>query len=209
MDKLKEKIFETSLSRIWGHFQNHDSAILTAFRHTMINCANEDDSTGENLQTPQNKDRNKQLSASLMKLGYGITKTSGVFIENYNTEAAKQVKEDSYLVVNLKNDPNFVQNIQKLGEHFCQDSVLIVPQGGKGAYLLGTNHSAFPGFGQKHLVGDFKPAIPSDFMSTVDGKRPFHFGEGENYVIETFDRLGNNSKYFVTNISKDILAKIL
>ena len=54
---------ESGLSRIYGHIMEHDSAILTAFRNEYTNA--------ENYQ------RNRELKAYLLSMGYGVTKVEG------------------------------------------------------------------------------------------------------------------------------------
>jgi hypothetical protein len=76
----------------------------------------------------ENYERNRQLKAVLLNKGYGVADIDGTYVEDFGTDAAKEVKEDSFFVVNLKDDPNFKDTITGLGEHFCQDSVLFVPR---------------------------------------------------------------------------------
>jgi hypothetical protein len=107
-----------------------------------------------------------------------------------------EVSEDSYFVVNLPNDPSFTDKIKKLGEMFCQDSVLILEKGGDVNYLFGTNNSDFPGYGETIPVGNFKPGIESEFMTKVGG-RPF--------ALESFDLLQINSKRIVKEFAKPVI----
>ena len=188
------KLNESSLNRIHSHIMNHDCAIITAFRGKLENCITND--VSEKLSLSDNKSRNKGLKASLLYLRYSITKVEGSYIENYLSDIQKEVIEDSYFVVNLKDDPKFVDNIVRLGEIFCQDSVLIMEKGGKNNYLVGTNFHTFPGYGEKIEVGHFKPAIEAEFMTKVGG-RPFS--------LESFDMLQNNTKYLVREFAKPIL----
>ena len=79
---------------------------------------------------------------------------------------------------------------------FCQDSVMIVEQGGDNNYLFGTNKSDFPGYGEKIELGHFKPGIEAEFMTKVSG-RPF--------ALESFGDLQINSKRIVKEFAKPIL----
>jgi hypothetical protein len=65
----------------------------------------------------ENYERNRQLKAVLLNKGYGVTDVDGTYVEDFGTDAAKEVKEDSFFVVNLKDDPNFKDTITGLGEH--------------------------------------------------------------------------------------------
>jgi hypothetical protein len=194
MDKFGKVLNESSLTRIHSHIMKHDCAVITAFRSKLINCMSEDD--GDKLNIRDNKNRNKHLKAALITLGYGVTSVKGTYIENYMSDNQVEVKEDSYFVVNLNDNPDFVSHITKLGEMFCQDSVMIVERGGNNNYLFGTNKSDFPGYGEKIELGHFKPGIEAEFMTKVGG-RPF--------ALESFGDLQINSKRIVKEFAKPIL----
>ena len=142
-------ISESSLSRVHKHMEERETAVITAFRgdiQDFSKCTERSDTPGEE---DTNLSRNRDLKAALLSLGYGVTKAKGSYIENFNTPEAFEVSEDSMFVVNLEEDSSFVNSITTLGEKYCQDSVLIIPKGAKGAYLIGTNNSEFPGYGNK------------------------------------------------------------
>ena len=146
--------------------------------------------------------RNKNLKAVLLKMGYGVTRVDGSYIENFkDVDNRKEVSEESFFVVNLKDDPDFNNNINKLGQMFCQDSVLLIPQGGDAAFLLGTNET-WPGLGEKEDVGRFEGGKEAEFMSRVKG-RPFVFKEVHQQ--ETYEQLGRNARWAVTNITKRVM----
>lgn len=197
-DSPKYVLSESGLSRVWGHITDHDTAIITAFRNDPLDnseCAFESDREEEgNTALQTNKDRNSDLKAALLYSRYGVTKVDGAYIENYlDPEKQVEVKEDSLFVVNLNDDPEFFSNIEKLGQMFCQDSVLMIPQGGDGAYLLGTNNSEWPGLGNREMVGKFRAGEEAEFMTKVK-KRPFTFNEN----LQTFSDLPKNSKWVVS-----------
>jgi hypothetical protein len=196
---------ESGLSRVLQHIEAHDCAILTAFRNDpkdMSKCAkgSVDDNDQEGNTRALNKKRNRDLKAMLLGFDYGVTAVDGSYIENFKQPDQIEVKEDSLFVVNLNDDPDFVRNVQEMAEKFCQDSVIIIPQGGKAAYLYGTNESDFPGYGEKVKVGDLKMGKESEFMTRV-GKRPFTFGEG----LETYDKLSRLEKMAVKSIREQLL----
>jgi hypothetical protein len=194
MDKFGKVLNESYLNRIHSHIMKHDCAVITAFRNKLINCMSEDN--GDKLNISDNKMRNKRLKSALLSLGYGVTSVEGTYIENYMSDNQVEVKEDSYFVVNLTDNPNFISHIKKLGEMFCQDSVMIVEQGGNNNYLFGTNKSDFLGYGEKIELGRFKPGIEAEFMTKVNG-RPF--------ALESFGDLQINSKRIVKEFAKPIL----
>ena len=182
----KYLLSESGLSRVYEHIMENDSAILTAFRNEYPNR--------------QNYKRNRELKAQLLVMGYGVTKVDGSYIENFETPQAIEVSEQSYFVSNMDEDPDFVDNITMLGERYEQDSVLIIPSGGTGAYLFGTREgNEFPEFGEKVSVGDLKLGMGDEFMSKVKG-RPFIFKE----ELETYDRLSKNSRWAVKKVVEDV-----
>lgn len=196
--KTGDVIEESTLNRLMSHIMSHDCAVITSFRNSMVNCL----FSGKNdklINIRTNKGRNKTLKASLLSLGYDITKVKGSYIENYLSDNQIEVKEDSFFVVNSNDDDNFINTIYRLGEMFCQDSVLIIEKGGDSIYLHGTNNSDFPGFGNNVPMGKFKPGIEGEFMTKVGG-RPF--------VIENFKLLSNNSKKIVTDLSRPIIESL-
>ncbi len=220
---------ESGFSRIHQHIEEHDCAILTAFRNDpkdMSKCAKGsiDDTDQKGNTRTLNKRRNRDLKAILlgfdygvaqdmseplrkelekaMLLGfdYGVTAVDGSYIENFEQPGQIEVKEDSLFVVNLNDGPDFVRNVREMAEKFCQDSVIVIPQGGKSAYLYGTNNSEFPGYGEKVEVGNLKMGKEAEFMTRVN-KRPFTFGEG----LETYKNLSRLEKMVVKSIKKQLL----
>lgn len=196
---------ESGLSRVHQHIEEHDCAILTAFRNDpkdMSKCAKGsiDDTDQKGNTRTLNKRRNRDLKAILFGFDYGVTAVDGSYIENFEQPDQIEVKEDSLFVVNLNDDPDFVRNVQEMAEKFCQDSVIVIPQGGKSAYLYGTNSSEFPGYGEKVEVGNLKMGKEAEFMTRVN-KRPFTFGEG----LETYKNLSRLEKMVVKSIKKQLL----
>ena len=119
--KWKEFVLsESSLSRIYSHIETHDCAVLTAFRNDPFDFSNCSDGQ-ENNQLPtsspkeENMKRNKELKAALLGSKFGLTPVKGSYIENFLQDNAVEVKESSFFVVNLNNDPNFFDIIVKLG----------------------------------------------------------------------------------------------
>jgi len=196
---------ESSLSRLHKHISEHDTAIITAFRN---NPADASDCSGE-ASAPSdeqdalkiNKERNRELKATLLRKGYGVTRVDGSYIEDFgDVDKQKEVSEESFFVVNLKDAADFNSTIAELGKMFCQDSVLLIPQGGSDAYLLGTNNS-WPGLGVKEPVGGFTGGKEAEFMSRVR-KRPFIFKEVNEQ--EKYADLGKNAKWAVAKIAERV-----
>jgi len=183
LQKWNNYLNESGLSRVWRHVKDHDTAFISAERNDP-----NDKSTCIGRPSPQmnNKRRQRDLKAALLARQYGVTAVSGNYVENFGTPQAVEVAENSFFVVNINDDEMFLSEIEKLGEYFCQDSVLLVPHGLNG-YLLGTSNATFPGYGAKIDVG--RPVFGEDgeFLTRVNN-RPLVFKE-TLHVYESLSRL--------------------
>jgi len=172
MKNMSKIINESSLSRLYKHNQEHDCGAMTAFRKAP-ECGN-----GTPYTRKENGQRNKQLTAKLKSLGYGITKLMG----NY-PEGGKTQKEVSFFVVDLKDNGNLLKDLKKLGAEFEQDSVLFMPkgaiQGEAKAFLIGTNKcdNNWLSFGAKETFKTGKMGKESPIYTSKVGGRPFIFEE--------------------------------
>ena len=136
--KQKRLLKESGLARLYKHWQEHESGTISAFR-------------GERT-TSENKELSKKLKAILLSKGYSVTPIKCVFIENYNTPDAVEVKEESYFVVDIKDEGNLEKDLQELGKQFEQDSVTFSEKGGN-YFLIGTKKGGYPGLGKKEKLG--------------------------------------------------------
>jgi len=166
---------ESSLSRIWKHVKEHDSGTITAFR-SALDC-----NEGKKLSKSENKKRNSLLKAQLLSRGYGVTAIDGVYIENYGTSDEKKVKEESFIVVDLKDKKKLKKDLIELGQQYEQDSITFSKPSGE-YYLISTNNceKGHPGRGKVGVeVKLGKPFFGKDgeFHSKISG-RPFVFVEG-------------------------------
>ena len=179
-ETIEQEIEESSLNRIHSHFQGYDIAILTAFRDANIKCTRKslnDSEKGHHYTKQENLKRNRLLKQLLQKYNYGVTKIDGSFIENFGSENQKEVKENSFLVVNYSDDPMFEKRISDLGERFCQDSVIIKLKD-ENAIMKGTNYDNYLGFNNTIELGKATFGKEAKFMSRVKN-RPFHFKQEE------------------------------
>ena len=153
METFKQ-FHESGLSRIWSMVQQHQAGAISGFR-------------GENDKS-KNLSNNRDIKVYLLSKGYSVTSVAGNYIENFGSDNQKEVGEPSFFVVDIKDSGNLEKDLRKLGQKFDQDSVLIVPKGGKGAYLVGTSKrsDAYPSFGQKEVVGSSKfGKVAGQFLS--------------------------------------------
>jgi len=199
-------VSESNLARLTGWIKAHDAAMITAFRgeqrHCTHDCYTDNWPRGKEFSLEENSQRNYELQSILNKAGFGVTDVDGSYIEGYGSDSPKEVRENSFFVVNLTDTPKFSKIIQVLGERYCQDSVLIMPKG-KEAYLLGTNHSPYPGYGKKATKPYFKPGKEAEFMSRIRG-RPFHFIES----LQIFANIGNAGKAHASRIATPVMEEL-
>ena len=166
------KIDESSLSRLHQHSQKHDMGTITAFRSAR------DCGKGELFTKNENKKNNNILKAKLLKLGYGVTAIDGTYIENFGGDNEIEVKEKSFIVVDLLDKGTLRDDLVELGQDFQQDSVTYQPLGG--AYLLLSSNKCplgYPGKGKIGVVVKLgKPMFgkSGEFHSKISG-RPFVF----------------------------------
>lgn len=224
---LKIRLHESSVTRIMSHLKNYDCGTLTAFRGT---CANATENTlpavkeyeGESVPLAVKKQWNRDLKAALLKLGYGVTAIKGRYREDGWDTASD---EESFFVVNLTNDPDFIKNLARLGEAYNQDSILIKEKGSDNAYLLGTNTSEGdfnPALGQTQDIGKLHVNVPLDYLgaSSVIGNKAFIFkgddekvenkdeANGNPFALETFFAYGNYGKCGIAQRAKPVLEAL-
>jgi hypothetical protein len=175
---------ESSLSRVWKHATEHETGTITAFRYAK-ECGE-----GEKYAKSENLKRNAALKAKLMSQGYGITSIAGTYIENFKSDNEIEVKEASFLVVDLKDTGNLKKTLIKLGTMFEQDSITFSLPSGE-YYLISTNKcpKGYPGEGRIGVeVKLGKPLFgkKGEFHSKVNG-RPFVFESIKNNVEKLSD----------------------
>lgn len=167
-------VTESGISRLIRQSDEHDCAMITAFRGVMKGCVDKTECTEHANTHDENIHRNHILLAILYRRGYGVTSIDGSYIENFGQADAREVAENSFFVCNLKDDPTFLHRLRRLGEVFCQDSVFLRPRGGDG-YLIGTNHTGHPGLGVRQVLPQFIGGkVPGQFLSRIRN-RPFGF----------------------------------
>lgn len=169
--RAKEILTESGLSRLYRATQKHDFGTITAYRYAP-ECG-----TGEPYSYRQNQQRNASLLAKLRSLGYGVTSIKGSYIENYNSPNAREVGENSFIVIDIQDKGTLRDDLLRLGEEFEQDSIIYGPAGGIGS-LIGTNHceGGYPGYHNEAPQGMAIFGKSGEFMSRVKG-RPFVFAE--------------------------------
>lgn len=176
---------ESGLSRVLHHMENHDVGTISASRSV--------------YNSSENKKRSSSLKAKLLSKGYGVTEVDGVYVEDYGTSEAIEVKEISFFVVDLKDKGKLKKDLQELGEEFDQDSILFIPKGGDSSILIGTNYSAeYPGYGKSVVFSHKGMGKEGEFMTKVKG-RPFIF---ESFIKESLPPDTNMGRWGVSSFAK-------
>ena len=117
----EDEKFEYSLNRSVHWLNNRNCAILTAWRG--------------NYNRSENNKRNQELQQALREFGFGVIRVKGCY-----PEIGKEVdKENSFLVIDLEDTPDFREIIYEHSERYEQDNFLYKPVDEEKAYLIGTN----------------------------------------------------------------------
>jgi hypothetical protein len=160
-----------------------DIAMITAFRGIYTNPTENTlekmpqcpeslrKSEGDYYTRTENRQRNRELKAALIELGYGVTKVGGNYVENFGQTGEMERGEETFFVVNLKNDANFFEKIRKLSEYYNQDSFLYKAKDSKDAILFGTNNSDFPGYGKSFNTGMLHIGTKNQFDTRVGNSK--------------------------------------
>ena len=171
---------------------NNEIALLTAFRGKKENIVNSDRVKNDGKQVgdiythKENRERNRELGAALLRLGYGITKISGVYVENFGQPNSRLSNEETFLVVNKNNDPDFYNNIFKLSEYYNQDCFCYKAKEDNVGYNIGTNGADYPGYDNKDRNGKFVVGVKNEFMSRLRNKG-FAFTDNNPETLEPFE----------------------
>ena len=175
----RQNLNESSINRMLSWLKDCDCVFVSAFRKELKDIKNDSKTyfgrnhewqEGHRFTHKENRIKNDMLSAELMILGYGISKCKGVYPEGMN----KETSEESYFVVNIHNDSNFLDNLLRLGEYYNQDSIYYKKAGSNKGYLIGTNACGYPEYHQKGEESILKVGYASNYMSRI-GNNPFSF----------------------------------
>ena len=96
-----------------------------------------------------NDANNRELQETLRAMGYGVIKLQGFYAEVGHDVS----KENSFLVFDQNDDPNFYDNLRMLSEKFEQDCFLYKAADEDVAYLIGTNEDFIKDNGERIEAG--------------------------------------------------------
>ena len=169
MKTFKSHLKETTLSRVFRHFQNPNIpvGIITAFR--------------DEFEYSQNVKRNKTLAGKIKKARYGYIYVDGHWKEkDKDTGELVDVNEDSILVIGVKNDSGKLKGLMtKWVKEYNQDAALFKDEGTTEIHFINQSGSGEPfaqKFSQKKLeIGYTKLRGRSKSVFSFDEERD---GEG-------------------------------
>jgi hypothetical protein len=159
----EQVLLESNLSRLLSHTQNRGVGVISSNR-------------GE-YPAQENQERHEQLKSDVRAAGFGYVPVQGKYVENYGTEHENPVSEKALIVIGKEGDDegHLKTFLKHHGEKYGQDSVLHKPHDSENAVLIGTNQSDFPGYGNEHSVGQFRPNRVREFHSMLKNGRTFTF----------------------------------
>lgn len=164
-----ENIEESSLSKIYRKYLEHDSGTISAFNFNKYTIS-------------QNNQRTTQLKTDLLKLGYSVVKVRGIYFVDYKTPDERQVGEISFIVFDQNDKKKLKKDLFKLGEKYEQDCITYTNTNDGHYYLIGTNKddpTAYPGYKVEFKLGKPMFGEKGDCYSKIKG-RPFVFNKIED-----------------------------
>ena len=114
-----------------------------------------------------NDANNRILQETLRAMGYGVIKLQGFYAEVGHDVS----KENSFLVFDRNDDPNFYENLRMLSEKFEQDCFLFKAVDEEVAYLIGTNEEFIRKNGERSEAGRLR-------IGNLDAKIYSEIGSG-------------------------------
>jgi hypothetical protein len=208
------KLDLNKIDQIHNWIISKEIAIIVATRKTIKDltpASNVKDIIGYEFSSEENCDRNRELSAVLLRSNFGIKRISCSSVEKLMT-SNESPRGEYFLVVNINDNRAFIDIIKKLGEYFNQDFVLLNPKESDTVYAYGTNYSNEPGFGKEVVVGELFKNIQDEILASAFG---YQARVASQYIIsqqpielETFKCSSIGAKMSITIISKSILSEL-
>ena len=187
LNSKNKNLNESNINRMLHWLKGCDCAFITAFRKEFKDIRDKDATyfgpngdweEGKKISHEENRQKNKLMVAELLQLGYGVTKVQGVYPETPKTNDApitdNEDIEESYLVVNRRNDENFLKNLQRIAEFYNQDSIYYKEAGAEEGHLIGTNGCGWPEYHEKGSGSKLHLDTGSNYMTRL-GNKTFSF----------------------------------
>ena len=192
LNSKNKNLNESNINRMLHWLKGCDCAFITAFRKEFKDIRDKDATyfgpngdweEGKKFSHEENRQKNKLMVAELLQLGYGVTKVQGVYPETPKTDDApitdNEDIEESYLVVNRRNDENFLKNLQRIAEFYNQDSIYYKEAGAEEGHLIGTNGCGWPEYHEKGSGSKLHLDTGSNYMSRL-GNKAFSFASADS-----------------------------
>jgi len=145
---------ESSLTRVWQHFQNQDRTVVmfTAFRDERTHA--------ENIAM------NRKFASELKSQKFGYFYVNGFFPENEGTDDEVNVKEDSIFAIanGERQGDALIELAHKLATSANQDSILVKERSGNVYFLTKSGK-------HEHLQGSLKPGKLGTFYTQLRNKK--------------------------------------
>lgn len=166
IEKNSNKSFnESSLSRLYKHYLEHDSGTISGHR-------------GENTKS-QNQENNKKLKNYLLANGYSVTQIQGSYEETTKDGKKKIVKEMSFIVIDINDTGKLKKVLIAAGKRFGQEAITFSNKNGDYYLIMCDDESEIklgkPMFGKN-----------GEIISKISG-RPFIFSESEEIDNHTYN----------------------
>lgn len=156
---------ESSLSRLYKHYKEHDSGTISGYR-------------GENTKA-ENAENNKKLKNFLLANGYSVTQIQGTYEETDPKGNKKVVKEMSFIVIDINDTGKLKKILINAGKRFEQEAITFSEKGGD-YYLIMCFTEKESKLGSTMFGKDGK------IISKISG-RPFIFTECEDIDNHTYN----------------------
>jgi hypothetical protein len=148
-------ITKEDVGEVTGRSASNASLNRAVYWITTTDCANITAWRSGNKRAI-NDANNRILQKTLRAMGYGVIKLQGFY-----AEVGQDVsKENSFLVFDQNDDPNFYENLYKLSEKFEQDCFLFKAVDEEVAYLIGTNDDFIRDNGERKEAGRLRIGNP-------------------------------------------------
>ena len=205
---------QNKINQVHNWIVSKEIAIISATREVLKDvtpCTCEKVMIGHAFSNAENRLRNEELSAVLLRSNFGIKRIAAASTEKLQINN-QLLKGECFLVVNVNDNPLFFNTIKKLGEYFNQDFVLLNPKESDTVYAYGTNYNAEPGFDKEVVVGELFNHIQVEILATAfdyQSRVANEYSIAQQPIkLETFKTESIGAKMAITIISKSILLDL-
>lgn len=179
---IERILTEYSLLHIQHWIYTKEIAVISAYREVLENVTSKTCKQalqiGHKFTPDENAKRTTLLRAALLSCySYGITLIGDKYIRQVGASKAAPIPEQSILVVNTENSPNFYKVLFRLSEYFNQDYFLYKPQNTNSAYKVYTNAARYEKegkeiimYGEMQNVGKLYCHISDEFLARLNSK---------------------------------------